>query len=38
LRRDRSGKENDAPVGGMVVAEFALLVFLLAFTFGMAAS
>ncbi len=38
LRGARSKHEKEAPVGGMVAAELGLLAFLLAFTFGMAAS
>lgn len=38
LRSQRSGKESDSRLGGMVGAELGLLAFLLAFTFGMAAS
>jgi len=37
-RGRRAGKEHDAAVGGMVAAELGLLAFLLAFTFGFAAS
>jgi hypothetical protein len=37
-RGRRADKENDAHVGGMVAAELGLLAFLLAFTFGIAAS
>jgi len=37
-RGGRSEHEKEAPVGGMVAAELGLLAFLLAFTFGMAAS
>jgi hypothetical protein len=37
-RGGRSDHEKEAPVGGMVAAELGLLAFLLAFTFGMAAS
>jgi hypothetical protein len=36
-QKNRAG-ENDAPVGGMVGATLGLLAFMLAFTFGMAAS
>jgi len=38
VRGARSDRESDAPVGGMVGAELGLLAFLLAFTFGIAAS
>jgi hypothetical protein len=37
-RGRRADKESDGPVGGMVAAELGLLAFLLAFTFGSAAS
>jgi hypothetical protein len=37
-KRARSREEHEAPVGGMVGAVLALLAFLLAFTFGMAAN
>jgi hypothetical protein len=37
-RHSRSGHEKDAPVGAMVGATLGLLAFMLAFTFGMAAS
>lgn len=37
-RRKRSEKEKDAPVGAMVGSTLGLLAFMLAFTFGMAAS
>lgn len=37
-RHTRSDQEKEAPVGGMVAAELGLLAFLLAFTFGIAAS
>jgi len=37
-RRSRSEEEKDAPVGVMVAATLGLLAFLLAFTFGLAAS
>ena len=37
-RKQRSAGENDGPVGGMVGATLALLAFMLAFTFGLAAS
>src|SRR5262245_50764070 len=36
--RPPKGRESDVPVGGMVGAELGLLAFLLAFTFGIAAS
>ena len=38
LRRRQSEYEMDAPVGAMVAASLGLLAFMLAFTFGMAAS
>jgi len=38
LRGGRSDRESESPVGGMVGAELGLLAFLLAFTFGIAAS
>jgi len=38
LRSRREGKESDSRLGGMVGAELGLLAFLLAFTFGLAAS
>ena len=37
-RRGRSEQEKDAPVGAMVGSTLGLLAFMLAFTFGMAAS
>jgi hypothetical protein len=37
-RHHRSSREKDAPVGAMVGATLGLLAFMLAFTFGMAAS
>ncbi len=37
-RSGQRGKESESPVGGMVGAELGLLAFLLAFTFGIAAS
>ncbi len=37
-RGRQTNKESESPVGGMVAAELALLAFLLAFTFGIAAS
>jgi hypothetical protein len=37
-RRSRSEQEKDAPVGAMVGSTLGLLAFMLAFTFGMAAS
>ena len=37
-RRSRSEEEKEAPVGAMVAATLGLLAFMLAFTFGMAAS
>jgi len=37
-RRRRSSEEKEAPVGGMAGATLGLLAFMLAFTFGMAAS
>jgi len=37
-RRGRSDREKDAPVGAMVGSTLGLLAFMLAFTFGMAAS
>lgn len=37
-RRKRSEQEKDAPVGAMAAATLALLAFILAFTFGMAAN
>src|SRR6187549_1664121 len=37
-RRSRSNTEKEAPVGAMVGATLGLLAFMLAFTFGMAAS
>ena len=37
-RGRRTDRESESPVGGMVGAEFGLLAFLLAFTFGIAAS
>jgi hypothetical protein len=37
-RRGRSEREKDAPVGAMVGSTLGLLAFMLAFTFGMAAS
>lgn len=37
-RRQRSEQEKDAPVGAMVGSTLGLLAFMLAFTFGMAAS
>src|SRR6187399_2567395 len=37
-RQSLSGREKDAPVGSMVGATLGLLAFMLAFTFGMAAS
>jgi hypothetical protein len=37
-RRTRSEQEKDAPVGAMVGSTLGLLAFMLAFTFGMAAS
>jgi hypothetical protein len=38
LRRGQSTREKDAPVGAMVGSTLGLLAFMLAFTFGMAAS
>ena len=38
MRTRRADKEKDGTVGGMVAAELGLLAFLLAFTFGIAAS
>lgn len=38
IRRARSDQEKDAPVGSIVAATLGLLAFLLAFTFGLAAS
>jgi len=38
LRSRQEGKESDSRLGGMVGAELGLLAFLLAFTFGLAAS
>ena len=38
FRRSRSDSEQDAPVGAMVGSTLGLLAFMLAFTFGMAAS
>ena len=37
-RHRQAGRENEAPVGAMVGATLGLLAFMLAFTFGMAAS
>ena len=37
-RKQHSGEENNGPVGGMVGATLGLLAFMLAFTFGLAAS
>jgi hypothetical protein len=37
-RRARTDQEKEGPVGGLVAAELGLLAFLLAFTFGIAAS
>jgi hypothetical protein len=37
-RRSRSAEEKEAPVGAMVGATLGLLAFILAFTFGLAAT
>ncbi|HSE39025.1 MAG TPA: hypothetical protein VLG74_17110 [Blastocatellia bacterium] len=37
-RKQRFGEETEAPIGGMVGATLGLLAFMLAFTFGLAAS